>query len=136
MAVPELTAEPLSRCYACGAGLEAESVATEQEALKHEQWDDALVVSLEGGYGMFIDPIGEDRAEPSPSQGVLKGSYRVVICHDCAHQLCEKVPWLNRLIKPLDSHAHRVGRDWSGHEGWDLPHKLRPEMPSGGAGAA
>jgi hypothetical protein len=95
-----------------------------------EQFDNALVICLEGGYGMFVDPAGpEHEGRPDREHGLLgmgAGSMRVIICHDCAHGLCTTVPWLDALVKPLESHAHRHGRDWSGHEGWDLPHKDQP----------
>src|SRR5205807_3038064 len=47
-----------------------------------------------------------------------------VICHECAHVLCEKVPWLGHLIMPESSHAHHY-KDHErlkaeGHLGWDL----------------
>lgn len=119
-------ASGLARCYSCQTVLEpvfphsrTEAGSPNDEALEDEQWDNALVISLEGGYSMFIDPINPDR--PDPTVGLLS-NYRAVICHDCAHQLCAQVPWLGRLIDPHYSHAHSVRRDWSQHIGWDLPH--------------
>jgi len=118
----------VATCYSCGATLEPVFDNGENGS---EQWDNALVVCLEGGYGMFIDPLA-----PEPSD-IAKGEIerghcvlKVVICHDCAHKACEQMPWLDRLIEPLKSHAHRYGRDWADHEGWDLPHK---ESPNGQA---
>lgn len=121
--------KPLTCCYACGVGLEPEfEGTTQEEALAHEQWGNALVVILEGGYGMFIDPIPGGDEQPDAARGLLQceGAYKVVICHACAHSLCENVPWMQRLVDPVNSHAHRVDRDWSGHTGWDLPHRPRP----------
>jgi hypothetical protein len=113
----------LACCYACGSDLEPE-YGSEAEALAHEQWNNALVIVLEGGYAMFIDPIVEDGEAVDPQRGILQkvGEYKIVICHECAHALCETVPWLEKLIDPLNSHAHRVGRDYGDHKGWDLPH--------------
>ena len=129
------TEDPTTCCYACHAELDPE-FGSPAEALAHEQWDNALVLRLEGGYGMFIDPIPHDPAtdfrtgtvgeldRPRPREGTLQraGALKVVICHDCAHDLCERVPWLERLIEPQRSHAHSHRRDWTGHTGWDLPH--------------
>ena len=115
-----ISSSAVACCYACGAGLQPECRGhSEQDALRYEHWDNALVVSLQGGYGMFIDNLDADISRPDIGR---LGEYKVVICHDCAHRLCEQVPWMNQLIEPLRSHSHKVGRDWSGHAGWDLPH--------------
>lgn len=75
------------------------------------QFDNALWLQFDGGYGMFIDPMAEE-------------SVRAVICHDCAHDLCDKVPWLAGLLDPASSHSHRddqcEGLILEGHRGWDL----------------
>jgi len=116
-------------CYSCHKTLEPVSFGiaketTQSEALKYEQWDNALIIVLEGGYAMFIDPISPEQG-PDSSQGVLEtnGKLKIVICHECAHDLCEKIPFFNKLIEPYGSHAHRHGVDWGEHQGWDLPHK-------------
>ncbi len=79
--------------------------------------------------GVFILNEGKliDNPEWSPiyeEARVLPGqpAYEAVICHDCAHDLCEKVPWIKQLINPHDSHSHSHQLDWTGHSGWDLPH--------------
>lgn len=116
-----------AHCHVCREALrpvfpqgeDAEAGAADCEAIANEQWDNALVITFEGGYSMFIDPIEPD--QPDPSTGLL-GNYKIVICHDCAHQLCSQNPWLEALIQPLYSHAHAHGQDWSQHAGWDLPH--------------
>jgi len=113
--------QPTAACYSCGAALEPVFDDGENGT---EQWDNALIVRLEGGYGMFIDPLAPEPADITKGE-ISRGEceLKVVICHGCAHKACEQMPWLDRLIEPLNSHAHRIGRDWSGHEGWDLPHK-------------
>lgn len=75
------------------------------------QFDNALWIKFSGGYGMFIDPMTDDDPE-------------AVICHECAHKLCEQNPWIMKLLDPHNSHAHRV-QDipellMRGHTGWDL----------------
>lgn len=79
------------------------------------QFDNALWVTFDGGYSMFIDPVdAEDRDR-----------MRVVLCHDCAHELCEQVRWIAELLDPERSHAHRSEQHdelvAAGHRGWDLP---------------
>lgn len=143
-----LKAEPIPiRCYACGGALVSDH-DTEY------QFDNALWIALHGGYGMFVDacefptntadrwfrddageyilagdgqPIEDPDWEPDyPEPRTLPGrpDKEVVICHSCAHDLCEKVPWMNTLIEPLSSHAHRYQEIPSllaeGHRGWDL----------------
>jgi hypothetical protein len=97
--------EPV-HCYGC-----AKRLVT---AMSHDtdyQFDNALWVQFDGGYGMFIDPMGDERA-------------RVVICHECAHDLCDKVTWVGALLDPAKSHSHRAAACESlileGHRGWDL----------------
>lgn len=63
---------------------------------KYLQYDNALHVRFDGGYGEFIDNIG-----PGPD------NYYSIICHECAHDLCEKVPWIAVMIDPLRSHTHK-----------------------------
>lgn len=115
-----------ARCYACQKPLQPEcDQISAAEATKWEQWDNALVIMFEGGHGMFIDPVGQE-VRSDPQGGLLQdgdGQLKVVICHDCAHQACNELPWLDNLIQPLRSHAHKITQDWTGHRGWDLPHK-------------
>ena len=91
-------------CHACNAEL------VEVYGPTNYQYDNALWLTFDGGYAMFIDVI-YDSERP-----------KVVICHDCAHRLCDAVPWIKKLLNPALSHSHLPG-DWEGHEGWDLPHK-------------
>lgn len=86
------------------------------------QGNNALIVAVEGGYGMFCDPMGPTSGEDR-STGVIIAEEKVIVCHDCAHMACAKVSWLGRLIDPLNSHSHRHDQDNSGHQGWDLPHR-------------
>jgi hypothetical protein len=50
--------------------------------------------------------------------------YEAVLCHDCAHGLCEREPWLFKLINPHGSHAHRTAwkKAHPEHWGWDYDH--------------
>ena len=94
-----LTATELLRrlkptCDSCGATLE--KVFEEHDAL---QYDNALHIRFDGGYGEFVDapfmPGGPD-------------SLYNIICHDCAHALCEAFPWVKATLRPDRSHTHRV----------------------------
>lgn len=72
----------------------------------------ALVLHREDGYGMFTDDCF----------GLTEGS--VIICHDCAHQLSDTIPWMNKWIQPDGGHSHSVDEMEElieqGHVGWDL----------------
>ena len=95
-------------CINCD--VELELVFPEFAKEGSRQYDNALEICLGGGYSMFFDNID--------------GDYRVFLCHDCAHQACEALPWLDRLIRPLNSHAH-TQQFWDAnpdHEGWDKKH--------------
>lgn len=82
------------------------------EGASAPQYDNALAIEFSGGYGMFIDPMTADPI------------YAVMLCHECAHGLCEATPWIGKLLDPLNSHSHA----WTlpGHKGWDLPHAGMP----------
>lgn len=88
-------------CYSCEADLRSDYDSPNNEP------DNALWVEFSGGYGQFIDPIGDD--------------YEVVICHDCAHALCDALAWVKDLLKPHNSHSHT--REYEAahpdHYGWD-----------------
>jgi hypothetical protein len=112
-----------ARCYACS--MELTPVFDDPERDETYQFDNALVISFEGGYGMFVDVLGVPAEQPKDlERGVLRdvGEHQVIICHDCAHRLCEIVPWIGTLLDPMASHAHSHRHDWTGHDGWDLPH--------------
>lgn len=113
------------RCHSCEKKLLPVFQKQEPSDKDHYQYDNALVLSFEGGYGMFIDPFPGDypvdyeKGFISPSNGEI----RIIICHDCSHKLCEDNPWIDKLIKPFTSHSHSYEEDWTDHKGWDLPHK-------------
>lgn len=111
--------EVITHCGSCGKELEPESGGPDFDPAS-EQYDNALEITFNGGYGMFIDPIDEE--------------YRVIICHECAHHLCETVQWIGKLLNPFNSHSHKYWKRlpdgstqdvfWpEDHHGWDLPHR-------------
>jgi hypothetical protein len=77
----------LRDCVNCGGALKPVF-----DDYPNEQYDNALEVTISGGYRMFFDNIDGER--------------RVLLCHDCAHEACEALPWPAQLIQPHDSHAH------------------------------
>lgn len=106
----------MTKCYACKNDLKPEL-----DENTDYQFDNALWIGLFGGDGMFI----EDKyyAGEKETDIINNASKEAVICHECAHDLCEKVEWLNKLIEPFTSHAHR-SEFWKNnpeHEGWDKP---------------
>lgn len=96
------------KCYACEVELEPEGGFTTDY-----QFDNALWIGFHGGYGMFIDTM--QRTE------ILKAQEEAVICHECAHALCDKVPWISKLLYPHGSHSHKASyrEEHPNHYGWD-----------------
>ena len=92
------------------------------------QFDNALWIGFHGGYGMFVDShVGRN----APSHNIGGADEQAVICHDCAHALCEAHPWIAAILEPATSHAHDYDTDWTGHKGWDLPHTLHEDSLPG-----
>ncbi len=50
------------------------------------QYDDALPITFEGGYGMLFDDIDT-------------GDRRIIICGGCARFLIDKAPWLGLVLR-------------------------------------
>lgn len=101
----------MTSCADCGGDLEPVFPDMDTDY----QFDNALWISFQGGYAMFMDPMGT----PKGPMGV--GGYQAVLCHGCAHALCEAHPWVDALIQPLRSHAHTL-EFWAAHpdhDGWD-----------------
>lgn len=99
---------PPTPCAACGLHLTPDHADTDY------QFDNALWIHFHGGYGMFVE-----------SPDFTNGELKAVICHDCAHRLCAENPWLDRLLDPIGSHAHRQPEPYEtlkaeGHRGWDI----------------
>lgn len=141
---PGLDPEPApTHCLACDAILES-------DADTNYQFDNVLWIALYGGYGMFVDnddfptntedrwllnedgsPLLEDGKvvedqgwEPEYEEPRLlpgRPDYEAVICHECAHEMWEKLPWLAKLIPSHNSHAHRTAylQAHPDHRGWD-----------------
>lgn len=55
----------------------------------HQQGLHALEVHFDGGYGMYIDPIGEPAEQ-----------FRMLWCNSCADKLTEAFPSIAKRIKP------------------------------------
>lgn len=105
----------IMKCLACKQELTPESMNPET----NYQFDNALWIGFFGGYGMFVDDIDTEFGVKKPT--ISGSAFEAVICHDCAHKLCDDVPWINELLKPLGSHAH-TAEFWKNnpdHEGWD-----------------
>ena len=120
--------------------LNGEPLADYDPYENHYQFDNCLWIGFHGGYGMFIDNMdvhwpsngmdrfdddGNERPGWEPEFSVkrmLRGAdEEAVICHDCAHEACEALPWMARLLNPVHSHAHRQEYHDAhpDHVGWD-----------------
>jgi hypothetical protein len=91
-----MTNSTTGRCDRCHLELVTIPGLTEAGSL---QYDNALVVRLEGGYGMFLDPLDTgnvaDRRE-------LNRAYDSLLCHECGHALA-----LFLGKDPSNWHTHR-----------------------------
>lgn len=162
----------LDVCYACAKPIP-------------DELDNALIITLDGGYGMFVESdsfmlhsefwtsLGEERqralydqwltveckyeggiaryeqeypgslhleAAPMPLPESVQDEFRqyvyenrhhkVIICHECAHDLCATIPWFNRLIEPHNSHSHNVSYIEAHPEHWGWDYDSRAERSS------
>lgn len=75
------------------------------------EMDNVLMVQLQGWYGMFIDYLSREE----------EAGYRFALCHECAHEVCEQNPWLNKIIEPFRTHSHTTEYHEANpdHLGWD-----------------
>lgn len=110
-------------CYACEAELTPDGNRDTDY-----QFNNALWVSLDGGYGMFVDDV-ESFGVMSKRKWSDK-KHRAVICHDCAHKLCATVPWIEKLLNSWGSHSHRQDYHDANpdHYGWDYSRRAG-ELP-------
>lgn len=109
-------------CASCKAELRPEFES--QAETEDYQFDNALWIGFFGGYGMFVE---SPEVLDNPAQMIRGASYEAVICHDCAHKLCVENPWIENLLMPLRSHAHKADywQENPDHEGWDSPKNRR-----------
>lgn len=105
----------MTKCRNCSVELKNEPINPESKY----QFENALWVGFFGGYGMFVDDIdvswsGAPRTLPGAAE-------EAVICHDCAHELCETIPWIKELLRPDFSHSHREGfwQENPDHQSWE-----------------
>ena len=117
--------EKMTECINCGTTLQA--VFKNEEETENYQFENALWIGFFGGYGMFVESrgvAGEPLSEILAEEGA---SHEAVICHDCATDFCEKVPWLKKLLGPEKAHSH-TAEFWKKnpfHQGWDNPRRSR-----------
>lgn len=71
------------------------------------QFDNALWIGFFGGYGMFVESpeYVHDDANTIPKE-LPVATHEAVLCHDCAHELTETIPWIKDLLNPYISHTH------------------------------
>ena len=94
--------ESYHHCFACHKELKPVWPDVFHFNKKCTQYEDALIIDIDGGYGMFIDPILIDDMEPKEIlyNGLIENEYSAIICQDCAHDLCKQIPWMDRFINP------------------------------------
>ena len=91
--------------------------------------EDRWLRDADGEYRVYTDPTGQQHPidntswEPEYREDRIldQPDYEAVLCHDCAHGLCDREPWLAKLLNPHGSHAHKTA--WKNahpdHYGWD-----------------
>lgn len=75
-------------CLACKAELRPVDGGFETDY----QFENALWIGFFGGYAMFVDGIETEFGYANPT--IAGAAHDAVICHNCAHDLCVKVPWI------------------------------------------
>ena len=96
------------KCSTCSMELEPVFDLTDAEVTR--QFDNVLVLHVEGGYGMFTDDLNED----SPV---------FLLCHECAHLFCKIFDPEKKLINPFLSHSHKADTVADSHDGWDRKYR-------------
>lgn len=87
--VETLPRQPKQKYYdvTCdGCNVEVKKVFSDE----YLQPDDCLILRLEGGYGMAIDPDGDGSSDPL---------YTKIFCKDCLMRLCEQWPTFQKTIE-------------------------------------
>lgn len=79
------------KCDQCNIELKSVSGFCEPDGAWHYlQPEDALMIHLSGGYGMFIDPMTASESDLT-----------IILCKECASTLCQTVPIFDEKIKNL-----------------------------------
>jgi hypothetical protein len=81
--------------------------------------------------GMVLDDAGHSLPNPNwepvfeekriLAAGGTQPDHEAVLCHECAHKLCDENPWLTKLLTPHNSHSHKTAYHDAhpDHYGWD-----------------
>ncbi len=127
---PTHTAEVV--CLACGKNLKSEMAKTSSDELIDnvlwlgffggygdfvDNYEATIPINTEdqwlrGEDGEYIVTDGNLVDDPAwkpiyNEPRLLPGTpdHEAVICHECAHKLCDTVPWIKKLLDPDNSHA-------------------------------
>ena len=81
-------------CSSCGTGLEPvfKGHTDDDGAWESLQAEGALHLRIDGGYGMFIDPITR-HTDPDPQP------VDFLLCEECSKKLAAENPWLTRTLE-------------------------------------
>lgn len=75
-------------CDGCNIPLEQIGPEEEEGGWRCLQADDALILNLEGGYAMAIDPIDAS-----------KDDLTTIFCGECTRKLCEQWPAISKIVR-------------------------------------
>jgi len=95
-------------CDRCGKRPPIQKGCTSPDWL---QYDNVLLLRLEGGYGMFIDPAGSDIQR---TKRIYDARYDKILCHECAHEFAE---WIGWDVHNQHTHAPESGQHADHHDG-------------------
>lgn len=78
------------KCSGCEVALTPVSGGIREDgAWEHLQPDDTLVLKLDGGYGMAIDPMGE----------ASESDLTILLCRNCTPKMCEQWPAIAKVVQ-------------------------------------
>ena len=81
-------------CTRCNAELNPVSGINLRRRNDYPQYEDALIVDLDGGYGMYLDPM---------AVALRSDIYRMILCKDCAEFFRMENPWVDEHIKLVEN---------------------------------
>ena len=115
-------------CFHGGYGMFVDNLAATLPNNTEDRWlrdEDGEYLTVESDrWEGAVDPIDNPDYKPTfnePHVLFPPADYEAVICHECAHKLCDTIPWIHKLLNPHGSHAHKqeYHEAHPDHDGWD-----------------
>lgn len=77
------------KCSGCDAPLKPVFTDRDDGAWTHLQPDNALILLMDGGYSMAIDPCGD----------ASESDLTIILCEKCIPKMCEQWPCIGRVVQ-------------------------------------